>query len=261
MKSLTPILLAVALARLANAQDVINYAPTPKIDRRPLVLVYGEIISAKEGHFIVQCQRAAGQLPVYRGVVAESQERLVHITISDEAKSRSMAGGHSPEVAGEGKDLQELDSPLLANAERRPRKEFAEDPSLWSEGDQLTLLGREDGTFSYLNIFKKQLTVANISHIEAPPIYTLVTPFQPRRESVAAITSPPVVSTIIESANSSTVHGRPGTPDMQMPRYNLETTLDDLKVGITSEKLIRILGNPGQINGTQWVYRRGYISR
>lgn len=50
---------------------------------------------------------------------------------------------------------------------------------------------------------------------------------------------------------------------MDVPR-NHDTTLADLKVGITAEKARRILGNPRDINRSaggreQWCYPQGYV--
>lgn len=41
--------------------------------------------------------------------------------------------------------------------------------------------------------------------------------------------------------------------------FPISPTIADLRVGITAEQCRLILGNPRRINGTQWVYARGYI--
>jgi hypothetical protein len=46
---------------------------------------------------------------------------------------------------------------------------------------------------------------------------------------------------------------------MEPPRYNLDTEVKDLQIGMSAEKVLRILGNPLRVNGEQWVYARGYI--
>lgn len=143
------------------------------------VLVYGKIISAKDGDFLVQCERASCKLPIYRGVILDSTEELVHVEISPDARARIMADSTNPKWATKGKLLQSLDG-RSEDAKKEYRKQFAEDPILWSEGDRVALLGQQDGTFSYLNILKRRLTVPNIGRLEPLPIYTLVT-LQTRR--------------------------------------------------------------------------------
>lgn len=45
------------------------------------------------------------------------------------------------------------------------------------------------------------------------------------------------------------------------PEYHfpISPTIADLRIGITAEQCRLILGNPLRINGSQWVYPRGYI--
>lgn len=79
-----------------------------------------------------------------------------------------------------------------------------------------------------------------------------------KREMVSLQSRPQQTAAIAAPAATPTAVSQFGTV-MELPRHNMETTLEDLKVGITQEKLLRIMGNPLRINGTQWVYARGYI--
>ena len=216
------------------------------------VLVYGKIVSAKNGDFLVQCERASCKLPIYRGVIVDSSDELVHVAISPEARARIMSDGSNPEWHTMGKLLQDIDR-RSADPKKEHRKRFAENPILWSEGDHVAMLGQQDGTFSYLNILNKRLTVPNVGRLEALPIYSIVEPQGKRDERLAAATTPTPPNVTIVPAQSKSPN------EMELPRYNLDTTLEDLKPGITAEKARRILGSPLYINGTQWVYRNGYV--
>jgi hypothetical protein len=81
-----------------------------------------------------------------------------------------------------------------------------------------------------------------------------------RKEQLARMT---ISQTALEQSRPAATTPAPAVSQfgtvMELPRHNLETTLEDLKVGITQEKLLRILGNPLRVNGTQWIYRTGQV--
>jgi hypothetical protein len=120
----------------------------------------------------------------------------------------------------------------------------------WQEGQQVIFVGREDATISYVSLLQKHITLAHISNLEELPRNIQVSPL--KRDAAAPSAPPPPAVTVVPAQSKS-------PNEMELPRYNLDTTLEDLKPGITAEKARRILGSPLYVNGRQWVYRNGYV--
>lgn len=100
--------------------------------------------------------------------------------------------------------------------------------------------------YTYTTKAGSQNTVPNFTAAEDLPHYSQI---MPARASAA----PPgaIAAANVERSQFGTV--------MELPRNNLDTEIKDLRIGTPAEKVLRILGNPLHVNGSQWVYGGGYI--
>jgi hypothetical protein len=112
---------------------------------------------------------------------------------------------------------------------------------------RLAFLARDPGEkYTYTTKAGPKNTVPNLDRADSLPLFSAIK---------ATGSAPGVAQPATTPATSRSLFGTV----MDTPRYNLETEIKDLRIGLPAEKVVRILGNPQQINGSQWVYGGGYI--
>jgi hypothetical protein len=126
-----------------------------------------------------------------------------------------------------------------------------------AEKSTVSLVGFESGEHTYTTVLGVKNTVAQIVNAQTLPAFSTVTPLK------SAGTSQNLSAQKLATQPAPVPRSEFGTV-MDTPRYNLDTELTDLKIGISAEKARRILGNPLRVNpsgnnGEQWCYARGQV--